>query len=106
MRKHWTGKFVAGLLVAWVGVTATPASARPAHKKALVDFLGPGVASKLNDCRTCHIQPEEGADPMEERPHNPFGKRLKAVRAELRKAGKASGIPARIQMVAGEDSDG
>src|SRR5262249_55956750 len=80
--------------------------ARPSHKKALADYLGPGLARKLNDCQTCHLPPEEGADPMEARPHNPFGKRLKAVRAQLRKAGKPSGIPARIEAVAGEDSDG
>ena len=49
---------------------------------------------------------EEGADSADERPHNPFGKRLKAVRSELKKAGKPSGIPARIEAIADEDSDG
>jgi hypothetical protein len=89
--------------LAAVGVTA---QARPPHKKALADYLGPGMAHKLNDCRTCHLPPEEGADPDEDRPHNPFGKRLKAVRAQLKKAGKASGIAARIEAVAAEDADG
>ncbi len=83
-----------------------PAQARPPHKKALADYLGPGLARKLNDCRTCHLVPEEGADPAEDRPHNAFGKRLKAVRSQLRKAGKPSGIPARVEAVASEDSDG
>ena len=50
--------------------------------------------------------PEDGADPAEDRPHNAFGKRLKAVRSQLKKAGKPSGIPARVEAVAGEDSDG
>ncbi len=80
--------------------------ARPPHKKALADYLGPGLARKLNDCRTCHLEPEPGADPSEDRPHNAFGKRLKAVRSQLRKAGKPSGIPARIEAIAAEDSDG
>src|SRR5579883_3012902 len=91
---------------AWVGLAGLPALARPPHKKALADYLGPGLARKLNDCRTCHQPLEDGADPEEARPHNPFGKRLKAVRAQLRNAGKPSGIPDRIQAVATEDSDG
>jgi hypothetical protein len=88
------------------GAFGCPALARPPHKKALADYLGPGLARKLNDCRTCHVPVEAGADPEEERPHNAFGKRLKAVRVELRKAGKPSAIPARIEEVADEDSDG
>ncbi len=83
-----------------------PALARPPHKKALADYLGLGLAGKLNDCRTCHLPAEEGADALDARPHNPFGKRLKAVRSELKKAGKPSGIPARVEAVADEDSDG
>ncbi len=83
-----------------------PAYARPPHKKALADYLGPGMARKLNDCRTCHLPPEEGSDALDARPHNPFGKRLKAARSELRKVDKPSGIPARVVAVADEDSDG
>ena len=94
------------IAAAWLVLTGLPALARPPHKKALADYLGPGLARKLNDCRTCHLVPEPGADESEDRPHNAFGKRLKAVRAELRKAGKPSGIPAQVQAVAGEDSDG
>jgi hypothetical protein len=93
-------------IAAWLAASGFSAQARPPHKKALADYLGPDLPRKLNDCRTCHVEPEEGADPDEPRPHNAFGKRLKAVRAELRRAGKPSGIPARIRAVAGEDSDG
>ena len=50
--------------------------------------------------------PRKGRTPSTRRPHNAFGKRLKAVRAELKKAGKPSGIPARVDAVANEDSDG
>jgi len=31
------------------------ALARPPHKRALVDYFGPFLAKKLNDCRTCHL---------------------------------------------------
>jgi hypothetical protein len=92
--------------MACVGTAELPVLARPAHKKALADYLGPGVARKLNDCRTCHLPAEDGAEELDARPHNAFGKRLKAVRLELRKARKPSGIPARVESVADEDSDG
>ena len=94
------------LLTACLGTAGWPALARPPHRKALAEYLGPGAGKKLNDCRTCHLAPEEASDAVDEKPHNPFGKRLKAVRAELKKAGKPSGIPARIEAVADEDSDG
>ncbi len=107
MRNRSPGATIVAVMTAWLVVMGLPAHARPPHKKALADYLGPGLARKLNDCRTCHVVPEEGADASEEdRPHNAFGKRLKAVRTQLKKAGKPSGIPARIQAVAGEDSDG
>ena len=67
---------------------------------------GPGLARKLNDCRTCHAPVEDGTDADDSRPHNAFGKRLKGVRATLKKAGKASGIADRIKAIADEDSDG
>ena len=106
MKDRRRGLRMAVIAAAWLVLAALPAQARPPHKKALADYLGPGLARKLNDCRTCHLAPEQGADASEDRPHNAFGKRLKAVRAELRKAGQPSGIPARLQAVAGEDSDG
>jgi hypothetical protein len=79
--------------------------ARPAYRKALADLLQLHAASKLNDCRTCHLPLKPGADESD-RPHNVFGARLKAVRAELKKAGKPHDITARLLAVAAEDSDG
>src|SRR5690242_8170492 len=92
------------VLVAF-GLIACDASARPAHKRALADRLGPLLARKLNDCRTCHQVTAADADP-DDKPHNPFGARLKAVRADLRKAGAKSGITDRLDVIADEDSDG
>src|SRR5262249_10505731 len=63
------------------------------------------ASSRLNDCRTCHLPPAAGATEAD-RPHNPFGKRLKAVRAELKKVGKPYDITARLLAVADEDADG
>jgi hypothetical protein len=94
------------LLLLPVALALVPAvEARPAYRRALVDLLNLPAASRLNDCRTCHLPPKPGADESD-RPHNPFGARLKAVRAELRKAGKPHDITARLLAVAAEDSDG
>ncbi len=80
--------------------------ARPPYKKALSDFLGLDPTSILNDCRTCHV-PSNGEDsPDGPKPHNPFGARLKAVKEELKKAGRKTDIVSRILAVADEDSDG
>jgi hypothetical protein len=40
------------------------------------------------------------------KPHNPFGARLKAAKAELKKLGKPTDIPSRLEYIAQEDSDG
>src|SRR5437899_8506357 len=84
---------------------AAPASARPAHRQALIDLFGPALPKKLHDCRTCHLPVKPGEDEAD-RPHNPFGARLKAVRAELRKAAKKTDLASRLLAVADEDSDG
>jgi hypothetical protein len=82
-----------------------PAAARPPYKRALADLLGLPASSRLNDCRTCHLPPKPGAEESD-RPHNAFGARLKAVRGELKKAGKPFDITARLLAVAEEDADG
>src|SRR5437764_15397628 len=92
----------AALLLA---VSAAPA--KPVHKKALAEYFGPFLAARLNDCRTCHLPDKPGAEEgTSEKPHNAFGARLAALREELRQAGKKADIPARLQAVADEDSDG
>src|SRR5262249_4150976 len=100
---------VAGLAMTFCLITVPPAAARPAHKQALVDYFGPFLAKHLNDCRTCHLpdKPGEAKEALpSEKPHNPFGARLKAVKKELAKAGKKTDIPTRLEAIADEDSDG
>jgi hypothetical protein len=89
-------------------LSATSGQARPAHKRALADYFGSYLPAKLNDCRTCHVPDESKANPLvsEEKPHNPFGARLKAIKRELSKAGKSTSIAARLEAIAEEDSDG
>jgi hypothetical protein len=66
------------------------------------------LAAKLNDCRTCHLAVAgDSDDPFaQEKPHNRFGARLKAVRDDLRKAGRPYDLAARLGAVAAEDADG
>jgi hypothetical protein len=95
-------------MVALVLIAHPPAYARPPYKKALVDYFGPYLAAKLADCRTCHVADQGKDDPFaaSEKPHNVFGARLKAIKPELKKAGKATSITARLEAIAEEDSDG
>ncbi len=90
------------------GVCWTNLHARPAHKQALGQYFGQFLSKKLNDCRMCHLPDAPNAKEEEnvEKPHNPFGARLKAVRNELRKAGKPTTIDARLDAVLNEDADG
>ncbi|HTU21550.1 MAG TPA: DUF1553 domain-containing protein [Gemmataceae bacterium] len=79
--------------------------ARPAHKKALLDFFGPALPKKLHNCRTCHLTDATDTD-EDDKPRNVFGTRLAALRNQLRKSGKSSDILSRLQAIADEDSDG
>src|SRR5262245_60786440 len=99
----WVAAFALGAFL----LGPSPAQARPAHRRALADYFGPFLAKKLNDCKTCHLPDPPGKTAADgEKPHNAFGARLKAVRKELRKAGKSTDIIARLQAIADEDSDG
>src|SRR6266571_1450093 len=93
----------AGLCVGYPSV----AWSRPPHKRALAEYLGPFLAKKLNDCQTCHLPEKPGVDSsIVGKPHNPFGARLKAVKSELKKLGKPTDIPSRLEFIAQEDADG
>jgi hypothetical protein len=97
------------ILLAALVLSVGSLQARPVHKQALADYFGPFLAKKLNDCRTCHLPDQSSAavtDLPQDKPHNPFGARLKAVKSELRQAGKMTTIAARLEAIAEEDSDG
>ena len=95
----------AGSVLCLLFLAAPAAHARPPYKKALADFLGLPADSKLNDCRTCHVPSTGDESPDGPKPHNPFGARLKAVKDELKRAGRKTDIVSRIIAIADEDSD-
>jgi len=97
----------ASLLALVFFATAPQLLAKPAHKQALGDYFGPFLSQQLNNCQTCHLPdpPNQPAD-VSDKPHNPFGARLRAVRRTLRQAGRKTDIETRLQSIADEDSDG
>ena len=92
-----------GLHIAIVGLLfAVSAEAKPAHLKALADYVGPALPKAVNDCRTCHLP--DTADESD-KPHNVFGKRVAEWRKERKKLGLANDIPAALDALADEDAD-
>ena len=82
--------------------------ARPAYKRALADYLGPFLPKHLNACTLCHLPETPGVEQDNEgKPHNVFGARLAAVKAELQKAGeKTDDLRVALEAIADEDADG
>ncbi len=81
-----------------IAYLAMSAEATPANKKALAKFFGPHFPIALDSCATCHVRAEpEGAEKLEEFPHNAFGRALH---------GKDGKIAERLAEVIGQDSDG
>jgi hypothetical protein len=95
------------VLVAWLALSVTNASAKPAHRQAFADYFGPFLSQKLNNCQTCHLPDAADAAPdASDKPHNAFGARLKAARQQLRQDGKKTDIETRLQLILEEDTDG
>ena len=94
------------LSFAMLALTAIPVHARPAYKQALAHYFGTHLPKNLNACTTCHLPEPKEKNEDADRPHNVFGLRLKALKDELRKAGKAATIEARLDAILDEDSDG
>jgi hypothetical protein len=81
-------------------------AATPANKAALVKHYDSFLAKSLNACTTCHLPGDKkNPESLAEFPHNPFGDRLRAVKAELDAAQSKTDIPARLMRVATEDAD-
>ncbi len=97
------------LATAVLCLTASTVQGRPAHKQAFGQYFGAFLSKKLNDCRACHLPDPAGKPQTEddsEKPHNVFGARLKAIKSDLRKAGKSTTLEARLRIILDEDSDG
>jgi hypothetical protein len=82
------------------------AQATPANKAALEKHFDRFLARDLARCTTCHL-PSSNKNPesLDDFPHNPFGARLRAVGKQFVAEGKKKDIPARLNLIAREDSD-
>src|SRR4051794_38704320 len=100
-RGSWVVGIGASVLIA-LGAGATPA-----NKVALERHFGTFLPKAMRNCSTCH-QPTDKKDPesLEEIPHNPFGAALRKAGSQLRSEGKKREMSARLDIVAGQDSDG
>src|SRR4051812_43301174 len=88
-------------------VAATGARATPANRAGMERHFGEFLAKNLRNCSVCHL-PSDKKDPetLEEFPHNPFGEALRKAGSQLRSEGKKREMPARLAIVAEQDSDG
>lgn len=79
----------------------------PANKAALEKHYDKFLAKNLARCTTCHL-PSDNKNPesLEDFPHNPFGARLRLAGKQLASDGKKKDIPARLALLAHEDTDG
>jgi hypothetical protein len=93
------------LTLAALALATAPAAAKPAHKRALVDYFGAALPAKLQACTTCHLPDRPGAA-EDDKPHNRFGARLAALRVQRKKAGAKADIIDCLEAIADEDSDG
>ena len=101
------GGFLAAATALAAFVGSAPLHATPANKSAIEKHLGPLLADTMQNCAICHTHDHgTGLESLEEFPHNPFGDRMRAVKVELKKAGKRTRISDRLAHIAEEDSDG
>ena len=95
------------LLSLAVCVLPSSATATPANKQAFSRYFGKYLPRSLDTCATCHVRAEaNGAESLDEFPHNTFGNRLAAAADQLAKEGRDASIRDRLVLVANEDADG
>jgi mono/diheme cytochrome c family protein len=95
------------LLALAICIAPGTASATPANKQAFSRYFGKYLPQGLDTCAVCHIRAEaNGAESLDDFPHNPFGDRLRIAAESLEKENRNTGIRDRLILVADEDADG
>ena len=91
-----------------VCVIPSSANATPANKQAFSRYFGKYLPRSLDTCAVCHVRAEaNGAESLDEFPHNVFGNRLRSAAAETQEHdNQSTDIRDRLMLVAGEDADG
>lgn len=90
-----------------VCVLPISANATPANKQAFKRYFGKYLPSGLDTCAVCHVRAEaNGAESLDEFPHNSFGDRLRVAAEQLAKESRKASIQDSLILVANEDADG
>ncbi|MDA1164423.1 MAG: DUF1553 domain-containing protein [Planctomycetota bacterium] len=83
------------------------ANATPANRQGLLQYLGRFRSERLDSCAVCHLRAKpDGAESLDEFPHNAFGDRLRLIGEEAAENGPELTIQERLARTAEEDSDG
>lgn len=86
---------------------ATPAQANPANRQAFVRYFGKYLGQGLNSCGTCHVRDHaEGAESLDDFPHNPFGNQLRETADKLLEQNQDTELALRLKLIADQDADG
>lgn len=94
------------LLVLSCGI-CTPASANPANRRAFARYFGNYLSKDMNSCSTCHVGAHaEGAESLDDFPHNPFGTQLRLEGEKLSEKNRDPEIALRLKLLAEKDADG
>ncbi|QDT91652.1 DUF1549 and DUF1553 domain-containing protein [Gimesia algae] len=84
----------------------TPAWSNPANRQAFVRYFGEYLPANLNSCSVCHVGAHaEGAESLEDFPHNPFGNQLRLEADKLLKAERDPEIDLRLKLLSEADAD-
>tara|TARA_R110002111_G_scaffold144910_2_gene211252 strand:- start:96629 stop:99232 length:2604 start_codon:yes stop_codon:yes gene_type:complete len=93
------------LMVSW-GI-CTPAWANPANRRAFARYFGNHLSKSMNSCGTCHVGAHaEGAESLDDFPHNPFGTQLRLEGEKLSEQNRDPEIALRMKLLAEKDADG
>lgn len=94
------------LLILCTSIT-TSANANPANRRAFARYFGSYLTENLNSCSTCHVRAHaEGAESLDDFPHNAFGTQLRVEADKLLNEGKETDIKLRLNRIAEQDADG
>ncbi len=93
------------LVVSW-GI-CTPAWANPANRRAFARYFGNHLSRDMNSCSVCHVAAHaEGAESLDDFPHNPFGTQLRLEGEKLTEQKRDPEIALRMKLLAEKDADG
>ena len=99
--------FLSFLLLMLCTSITPPAQANPANRRAFVRYFGSYLSKNLNSCSTCHVRAHaDGAESLEDFPHNSFGNQLKIAEEKLHKEKRDTSIEQRLKLIAEQDTDG